>query len=138
MPDTAEPVISGFIIYSTEEPRGNERSFISGEHTINVKQVRTFELAVNNVSKYTLLTFLNYSLRKQMTMKGYSEIFNSGKYIKWDTKMKDKMGHCIVTYGYNTKFLELESGYFLRADSSKRIVHSDTVYDFIAKFWKYR
>jgi hypothetical protein len=131
MPHTAKPVISGFTIYSTEEPRGQERSFVSGEHTINVKQVKTFELAV---SKSLLLTFLNNGLRNQMAKAGYAEIGKTGKYF--NCREKKEIDSLFIYNGYKANFVLLENGFFLRVDSAKKVVRNETVLDFINYFYR--
>ncbi len=78
-----------------------------------------------------LLQFLNNALRGVMNNLGYVEIGKSGKYFH---KAKNEAIDDLTMYnGYRANFVILESGFYLRVDSAKKIVRNETVLDFINK-----
>ena len=72
------PVICGFTIYSLKESQTLEETFTTGNHSINIKKVKSLDLTAN---QSLLLTFLNNGLRNNMVRLGYAEIGRSGKYF---------------------------------------------------------
>ena len=56
---------------------------------------------------------------------GYCEIGKSGKYF--NISYKKDLGELTMYSGYKANFVSLEKGIFLRIDSAKKIVRSQTV-----------
>jgi type IV secretory pathway VirB4 component len=69
-----------------------------------------------------------------MSKAGYSEIGKSGKYF--NCREKKEIDSLFIYNGYKANFVQLESGFFLRVDSAKKVVRNETVLDFINYFYK--
>ena len=127
----SNPVISGMTIYSTEATPDIERSFQSGNYTLNIKQVKTFDLKGNPV---LLLHFLNNALRNVMSRLNYMEIGRTTKFF--DTSNGTKFDGLLMFPGYKASFARLEGGVYLRVDSAKKIVNNKTVLEIIDGIYK--
>lgn len=125
-------MISGFTIYSHKEGLKKEENFKCKEFIINVKQVKIYDVATN---PKLLLTFLNNGLQNVMEKINYTEIGRSGKYFscKGEKKQIDNLS---MYSGFKANFVHLQSGYFLRVDSVKKIVRNETVLDYIDGLYK--
>lgn len=75
------------------------------------------------------LLFLNNALRGIMSRLGYIEIGRSGKYFT--TTKPISIDNLDMYKGFASNFVECERGMFLRVDSARKIVRSQTVLDLI-------
>ena len=126
-----KPVISGNNIYSTVKPLAEVFEIEAGDHKINAKQVKVLDLQEN---PNLLLSFLNNGLRNVMRGLDYMEIGRSGKYF--NAKQKTHIDNLMMFSGYKSNFVHLESGYYLRVDSAKKIVRNQSVLDVIDSLYK--
>ncbi len=115
------PVLCGFTIYSIKEPQTIEENFDAGNYKINVKKVKTLDLASN---QSLLLTFLNNGLRNNMVKLGYAEIGRSGRYFNTRKETRRELDNLYIYSGFKANFVHLQKGYFLRVDSAKKVVRS--------------
>jgi hypothetical protein len=113
------PIISGFNVYSHEEGLQKEREFKCGTFVIDIKQVKILDLKEN---PKILLSFLNNALRNVMGKNKYVEIGKTGKFF--NSKQKRDVDNLMIFSGYKANFVYLESGYFLRVDSVKKVVRN--------------
>jgi len=125
------PVISGNNIYSTVKPLAELFEIEAGEYKINAKQVKILDLKDN---PNLLLSFLNNGLRNVMRGLNYMEIGRSGKYF--NAKQKTQIDNLMMFSGYKSNFVHLESGYYLRVDSAKKIIRNQSVLDVVDSLYK--
>jgi hypothetical protein len=124
-------VITGGNIYSLRKPSVEEREIQINEFLIKIALVKKMEV---NKNPKTLLMFLNNGLRNIFRKIGYSEIAKSGKFYRISNP--EKIDNELKLFsGYKANFMLLENGFYLRVDTSKKIVRNETVLDFINAFY---
>lgn len=96
-----------------------------------MKQVKVLNVKEN---PHLLLSFLNNGLRNVMRGLDYMEIGRSGKYF--NCKNKTKIDNLLMFSGYRSNFVLLENGFYLRVDSAKKIVRTQTVLNEIDQLYR--
>ena len=132
----ASPVISGMTIYSIRKPKYPETEFKieidnQKEYTITVRQVREQNISSN---PKVLIQFLNNGLRNLMNRLEYTEIGRTNKFF--NIKSMTKFDNLMMFSGFRSNFTTLEKGTFLRVDTAKKIVRTETVLQTINEVYR--
>lgn len=129
------PVISGMTIYSIQKPHRGEmemRVEVDGrEYAVSVKQVREQNL---NSNPKVMIQFLNNGLRNLMNRLDYTEIGRTNKFF--NIKKMSKFDNLMMFSGFRSNFTNLEKGTFLRVDTAKKIVRTETVLQTINELYR--
>jgi hypothetical protein len=124
-------VITGGNIYSLEKPGAEEQQIQIQEYQVRITLVKKVEV---NKNPKALLMFLNNGLRNIFRKIGYWEIGKSGRFYRISNPEKIDAELKLFS-GFKANFMLLENGYYLRVDTSKKIVRNETVIDFINAFY---
>ena len=129
------PVISGMTMYSLRRPNQTEKSFVVEEggkdYTVSIRMVREQNVTDN---PKVMIQFLNNGLRNVMSRLYYTEIGRTNKFF--NIKEMEKMDNIMLFSGFRSNFTTLESGTFLRVDTAKKIVRTETVLQTINGIYK--
>lgn len=130
------PVISGKNVFCCEKPAFEESVNIETKYedqTFNltlklVKNVKMSDLNSGDPKSAAVpMSFLNNLLKNQMRNMGFMEIGKSRKYF--DSKSKKQIAGTDLTIyqGFETSFVSLENGIYLKVDTTNKIVRNKTV-----------
>ncbi|XP_031505882.1 uncharacterized protein LOC116268318 [Nymphaea colorata] len=106
--------------------------FQADHRRVHVKQVKIIEAASN---PKLLLSFLNNGLQNIMRRLDYTEIGRTGRYFNCNGE-RQQMDNLYLYSGFKANFVHLEAGYFLRVDSVKKVVRTETVLEYIDSFYR--
>lgn len=124
-------MISGMEIYSCSEPKATEKAFESGEHRVFVKLKRVIRMKDNPKG---LLIVLQKFIRNLLLKKGFNPFCQTRKYL--NTKKKVQYYTVNVYDGFHVDFVKSEQLFFLRIDTAKKMVCSQTALDAIEQYYK--
>ena len=128
-------------ILSTQVQHGKLNLIVDGtNYTLGLRKVRTTDLSkiMSSDEKEAIgpLAFLN-NMMKQFLMKlGYNEIGKSRKYFNKDNKLKMPNVGVVLYMGFSTSFSVLESGVYLKIDSSTKVIQNVTALEAINELYR--
>jgi hypothetical protein len=138
------PVISGKNVFCCEKPLFDTSANIEvtyDGHSYNlalklVKNVKMSDLnSGDSKSACVPLSFLNNLLKNQMRNMGFMEIGKSRKYFDSKTKKQVAGTDLTIYQGFETSFVNLEGGIYLKVDTANKIVRNKTVLECINEIY---
>lgn len=138
------PVISGKNVFCCEKPKFGDITNIGVDYEGQpynlllkvVKNVKMSDLWSGDSKLACVpLSFLNNLLKNQMRNMGFMEIGKSRKYF--DSKSKKQIAGTDLTIyqGFETSFMNLEGGIYLKVDTTNKIVRNKTVLESINEIY---